>query len=487
MEKKYSSLDFEKIDRWIRNGEHGKARNALLSIRPGDVSRDHLVTLADFGRRVRDPMYSLKTLGKVMRAHLEKAEQATSLEIIAYCKALGKMGLFEEANRWLSLLDPESHKEIHDVQGRMFMVQWNYSSAKTSFKKYLKTLREDDYLAKVTKLNLSASLIGNGDCGEAQEVLNELYERANTGGHKLIQANSLELLAQANILTGNHKEGLEYLEKSLATLGNPSSVYHFYAQKWMWISEWLQRGPEDQALIEKVRGLIQHARENMYFEDVRDLELRLYSGLQDKQGLTHLLFGTVHDSYRKRVREAFQGSEGFPRSYQWKLGQGARRMKVGREQLADTNGLVPSCFQILSMDFYRPISLGFLFSKLYPEEYFDPHHSPARVYRNICRLRKAFPEGSGLEIESSSEGYQLICTGAVEIPVQINREPVSRDQQQVVNLRGIVERRWFTTGEVADEMKVSQRTAQEILKKAKKTYRLETAGQGRATRYRFAG
>lgn len=482
-----SKSHFQEIDLWIRSGDHERARQALLSIKPADVFREQLVELADFGRRVRDPMYSLRVLGKVMRSHLEKTLEAHPKEVLAYSKALVKLGFFEEARRWISALDVDQNPEVQDVFGRMAMVQWNYTSAARSFSLYLKNLPPDSYLTLVTQLNLAASFIGKGEFGRSEEVLNQLLEKARAGGHQLISANCNELLAQASILNGSYQNGLRYLDESVRLLGSGSSVYHFYAEKWKWISEWLNEGSDSQVL--KVRGweLARSAHQKRYWEDVRDIEFRIHSKSQDFEGLTHLLFGTIHESYRQRIRDTYSGPMKFPTSYEWKKGIGRRHKEYSMEELVKGQGLLPSVFKVLTMDFYRPISLGFLFSKIYSGEYFDPHHSPARMYRNICRLRKALPSESGIGVHWDSEGIQLTFEAAVKFPVTINREPVPRDQQQVVSLRSLVERRWFTTGEVAQKMQVSQRTAQELLKRAQKRYKLEKTGQGRATRYRFAG
>jgi hypothetical protein len=63
---------------------------------------------------------------------------------------------------------------------------------------------------------------------------------------------------------------------------------------------------------------------------------------------------------------------------------------------------------LLCRDFYQPLSVVGAFSKLFPDEYFNPNTSPNRVHQFIRRLSNYFrKQGVAFKIDEMTGSYRL--------------------------------------------------------------------------------
>ena len=74
-------VDSSHIEDLIRSGKISEAWSSIKNVRPSDLKRSELLVFADFGRRVQQPMYSLKTLAKVLKSHRDQLDIAVSSNI----------------------------------------------------------------------------------------------------------------------------------------------------------------------------------------------------------------------------------------------------------------------------------------------------------------------------------------------------------------------------------------------------------------------
>lgn len=479
---------FESIDFDIRSGRHKRASSRLREIKIAELSREDLVVLSDFGRRLQDPMFSLKSLGKTFRGVIAGKVEPTDTEIISYSRALVKMGFFNEADRWIQRIADVKRDELLDLQGRKRIAQWDYAGAVYFYKRYVSQLEPSSYSYLVAKLNLSASLVGCSRFDEAITAILSLKELAVKNEHSLIFANACELMAQALILSGDFDQGLSSLKESHEALGQGQSIYSFYLRKWTWVAN-LLKSVGCQSELSRAIQLKQEAEQNQYWEDVRDIDRRLSEVNFSEPIALKLYFGTPHRAYRESIKRELLDGVKIPPVFNFHLGprEGHLKEVLALENCFNPGSRIDSLFKTLTHDFYRPISLGYLFSRLYPDEYFDPHSSPTRVYRLVTRLRKRTIDNFGVDCVWNQEGIRLVSSRPVVIPVEQRQEIRTRQECQVAKMRKVFRQDWFTTKGVSEQLQISQRSAQELLKTAKKKYRVNQQGKGRSTRYRFAG
>ena len=478
------AYDINQIDQLIRQGKQQRAWQILNEIRLVDIARDDLVTFSDFGVRIKRPKYSLAVLSRQMKKHLEKITEARPLEIIAYTKALIKMGLFLEAERWLRKIDQEHQLEVHNLKGRLFLSQWNYRKSTFHMKKYLQGLLPNSYGALVASLNLGAGLIYLKKYDEAIDLLSHTESVAKHQGHRIIAVNTNELLGQAHILSGRQAKGKAYIEASMVLLGKEKNVYHFYGRKWHCLADFLEKGDKETFLVIKNK-LRQEALAAEYWEDVRDLDRRHAYLLQDHQVALKLFFGTYYESYKKDIhRECLQGIE-IPNHYLWQIQEDSSGPLTDMSETLKTLEKPRLLFDALTTDHYRPLATGHLFSVLYPDEFFDPFSSPSRLYRNIRRLRKKMPDG--ITIAVNQNGAFIKALKPMAFDLKIKERLQSNEEHRFQELRCEMKRRWFTTDEVCNLFAMSPRSSQRLIKKISERYKVERAGRGKSQRYRFAG
>ena len=475
---------FKNVDQLIREGQHLKAKSLLNTVKLSEIPRDQLVQVSDFGIRLKDPLFSLKVLARVMKNHHEGIESARPDEIVSYTKALIKMGFFKEAERWMAKLDTTQKHEIHNLKSRLRISQWDYQGAIHSLKRYQSGLKDNPYLLLVNSLNLASALTYVKDYEQATEILQATLEQATRANHKIIIINCHELLGQVCIMSGQFEEGQQHLEKSLTQLGQQKNIYSFYGKKWLWIAR-LNSGNDKGKIISEGHTLRNQAEESGFLEDIRDIDRRLAIATNNRELGLHVYHGTFYKSFKGILKSELFANEEIPHQHIWNLNQiDSKAPRFAVEDLPKRQENPRKIFQVLTLDFYRPLSTGHLFSELFPDEYFDPFSSPTRLYQNIQQLRSSLPEG--LIVNYSQDGVSLGAKKPFQIIVSHNGRN-SNTSPSVRQLRGQMKRSWFTTKDVATVLSISQRSAQRLIKKSSEDYKIESQGQGRTKRYRFAG
>lgn len=477
---------FQKIDHAIKMGEHDKARKALAQIAFSDSSRQELTELADFGRRVRWPLYSLKALSKVMKSCHDNVMNFQDVEIFSYTKALVKLGFFDEALRWMVYINDRNSPEIFDLKGRIQMSQWNYASACFFFERFLTKIDSSDYTYLVARVNLGAAYVGSNQWEKAREHLLETQKVAQAGGHRLIFANCHELLAQASILSGETHKGLTHLEKSAQLLNSNHNIYFYYLRKWKWIADAINKSDADEGL-QLGHQLKEDAILKNYWEDVRHIDKILATHFGQTDLAVKNYFGTRFTAYRDSLKQTCLDLRSLPPNYLWRFSSSTSKKPYVFviEDVAELTVKVKLLFKCLTKDFYRPLPIGYLFTKLYPEESFDPNSSPDRIYRTVARLRKILP--SELSILWNPTGVQLKGQGSISIRIEEETKTTPEKSEKLRILRNQLKRKWFNSQDVAQAMSLSQRSALRLIKEARKSYKVEENGTGRSKRYRFTG
>ncbi|MEO0336687.1 MAG: hypothetical protein AAF202_09840, partial [Pseudomonadota bacterium] len=420
----------------------------------------------------------------LVKSNLETNEILTDDELVVYIRSLVKLGFFEEASRWVEKVNNKSLPELFDIQARMHISQWNYVEAIGPMQQYLESLDSESYSFLVARLNYCACLNGAKRFESSERVLSNTMQMAQSQGQPLIVANCLELLSQAYILSGRFLAGKDCIERSLSFLNQKKSVYRFYAERWRWAAELLQNGPSEK-LKEVERKLREFAVEEGYWESVRDIDRLSAVSSFDTELLIHLYFGSVHAAYREQLLGEALSVTKLPHSYFWSLGGAHSSQQI--ISVDEQNELTPTVrklFDCLKSDFYRPLPLGYLVSKLYPSEHFDPLTTPGRIHKNIGRLRTSLPEG--LSVVWGLEGAYLISQREMRFRIEVLNPSRPALPDPFGELRDRLAGEWFTSSQVSQFLKLSQRTTQRLLSEKLEVCEIVKSGQGRGTRYKFA-
>ncbi len=137
-------------------------------------------------------------------------------------------------------------------------------------------------------------------------------------------------------------------------------------------------------------------------------------------------------------------------------------------------------FHLLS-DFYRPITLASLATRLFPGEFYNPTYTPNRVHQLVKRLRTWIAEHApGLIIEENQGSYRL----SAEAPIVIRTGP-SGSADSIEGLLASLSQREFTTKEFAAMGGFSLSKATRLLNAACANGQVTREGKGARTRFKM--
>lgn len=474
--------EFSKIDHLIKSGRINQAWTNIKKIKISEIPRDNLLVLADLTRRVRQPLYATKILGKIIRNHREKIEEAKTDEILAYCNSLIKLGFFDEAQKWLDKVDSNKHPQVFDLYGRIHATQWNYETASFYFKKWVNSLDPTSYPHLVGQLNLASSLINCGIYEKGHDALENVQRRSKSKS-PLIYGNSLELQAQWHIHKKEFAKAKKSIEDSLSILTG-SSVWEFYARKWKIIID-LEENPEDTSTLNNAESLLTEALTKDYGEGAREIERALALTTKNQDRLLRVYFGTHFSGYRKKITKQWLWPEPIPDTYYCSFHGGTNEHYFDTKNEFKGKQLAGNLFKVLNLDLYRPLPLGFVFNKLYPGEFFDPFHSADRVYAQVKSLRKSLASELGIEVEWHGGSVQLKYQKPIQLYLHKKVKMLTSSEIQVIDLRNHFKKNWFKSSDIKANFNLSGSSTNRLINQAKTIYKLETQGRGRATRYRF--
>ena len=237
------------------------------------------------------------------------------------------------------------------------------------------------------------------------------------------------------------------------------------------------------------------------WETLRDVDRQLGSAFQD-QYLSHkLYFGTPFKAYRQLLGtffSALQPPESFFLCHRWRNQPIGPRLEIrtgeldSKEISIKPGALLHRLLKTLTTDFYRPFSVGTLFSKLFPNEHFHPLFAADRVAQSVKRLSKVFTEyGLPIEVRRLHNEYYLKVTG--DATIHIRQSDLDTETEELKRsfygekLRGVSEDQALSVHDLASVWNTSIRTANRIIKEQSERGVLVKLGSGKNSRYRKAG
>jgi tetratricopeptide (TPR) repeat protein len=505
-----SSLASE-IDLKIRAGQIGEARKSIKLLKIGSIPRSDIVTMANLARRVGMATWGLLLLRPILRSEKPIHPPANVAEKAIYAALLIKVGAVTEALALLKDHQEPNHPDVLLYSSYAYMERWEYGRVIDYLQKYLKCAQVSAYQKAIAKVNLAAALVHEEHHPEALDLLIELRAECQREKWSLLQGNCLEISAQIAIKQ-NKWNMTESLLDEAEKLNAEAHRYQLFIEKWRVIAKLIQN-PKSSAVFAETEQLRAKAISMGAWETHRDLDLHLGMSREDQPLLVKLYFGTPYRSYRRQIEDFFRlRGWTFPNSLLWSFAESSPELSLGTTNETSPQECVLNIYEgakngvalvkagqnlhrlliLLSSDLYRPISIGYVFSQLYPKEFFNPLTSPSRVFHNIKRLRNMFTENKiPIHIMFDKGHSSLKPTGPVGLLLQKNSAltPLSASKlSQLAILKNLKKHfpfRSFSVGDAAQQTSLSPTTIRTILKNALLHRRVYSTGVGRATRYRF--
>lgn len=487
----------------LRSGNREQARAKLLAIKGETPPRSKVVSLAALARRTGMLELALQIMNPIIRPKTKLDTPATPEEVASYGLILLGFGAIQECRTILRSSD-QKNPDVLMAQAFAAIKTWDYTLAMTYLNSYIESPRPSDYLKMVAKVNLAASQIATGEEEQLEagnRLVNEILRETEKQGWSVLNSNAVELSIQIAVQKKDWAKCDNLLRD--ADLKTESSGPHFklFVQKWRAIAE-LMRTDSIENGLGKLRTVRQAARDLGHWETMRDCDFHEAIATKNSLLAQYVYFGTPFQSYQKRLREATSSWLVLPEIYDYRFtvsndSSECRTFQlVNGSERGNPNIQLPIgkslhlALQILVSDFYRPFSIGTLFSNVFPNEHFNPSASPKRVSFIIHRLRTWFEESSiPLDIVSNRDGYRLIANGDYCFEISsIASASSNLNQSMLDRLKAHVRtsrQAELSVHEVASALEISERSARYFLKWATEENLALRTGTGRSIRYRF--
>ena len=371
---------------------------------------------------------------------------------------------------------------------------WDGEGARNYLEQYL-TYDLDSYEGMVGEVNLAAALVQNRSSNEATRLLTHLEQQTREEQRFMLLGNVLELRAQLAIHAKDFPSATELLAESARLLEASHHDSLLFTLKWQAVIG-LHEGVAESEL--RLRGVQQKARKMRLWETVRDCDRHLAVYRQNPELLNRLYYGTPFLAFRKILLSEYPSPNDLGESYDW-IGGGKRKSWDVLIDLGSWEGegmkdhlrpghLIHSLVMVLSADLYSPQKMGTLFGALFPGEYFNPHSSPEKVYKIIQRARCWFDKaGLAVSLEQTAGFYRIRLGDGMAMRLRARDQGSIAKPDKIEHLGAYLHRRFadraFSAKELSEELVVSQRTVNRLLKEAQAEGWVEKSGKGPATRF----
>lgn len=479
-------------DSALRGGNVDQARARVLVLAAGELHRDHLPRVANLCRRVDLPLLGLKLLAPVVGVRKRNWKTARAGEVCEYAALLQKCGATREALWLLERVDSAEAPEVHLHRAYCHFRNWDSVSAHEALQHFLSS-DLSPYLQAIGSVNLAAALVGQGRRQEARELINEHLELAQGNGFYRLQANMLEIRSQTHVEDRDFKSAHLDLEAAADLCRNNMGVEKLFVQKWQAVLAAVELGQ-----TEKLRLYRADAVGLKHWESVREADRYLLRVEFERERFDHLYFGSAAPIYRENLKREHTSVKIAPH-YLFGQGEGPilnldTLALASPLKLSHPSSKVSSLLHILCSDFYRPFSVGQIFSELFRGENFDFVNSYHRVQQMIYRLRNWLEQNElPVAIREVDSMYRFEVTGPLRVLIREQHEPVDTMTARLQALRALLVSKnsnrngpiEFTSNEVCRTLRFSPSTFTALMKSAIEANQVIRIGSGRSTKYRF--
>ena len=475
----------------VREGRASEAQIKLKKIRRAKLPRPLAWKAASLARRVNLDNLAVSILNPIVRPGRKHFLHATAQEKAEYAQCLTKIGAPEEALAILKGIR-EPLPDVWKFQAAALIAEWNYDKAIPLLARYIECGEVEPYQIIVAKVNMASALVYERQFGQASEILEHLLEETQNNQYTLLHGNSLELAAQSAIFQKQWSAAAEFLSRAERVLFGTGTLDEFFVMKWRAILT-LSQDSENSKTLSRLHRVGKEARERGHWETIRDCDRIEALITHNKSLLTHVYFGTPHESFRKWLCVDSEPNATFMAEYLWTLHSGKEAsifdLKTGRiegslRKHLEVGDTLHQLFIALCRDFYRPCRLPALHYQLYPNEFYNPVTSPNRVYQVMNRMRK-WIKVNRLPIEISEEWGHYWLTANRPFRIRItDRSKLGKIEPLILDtLQSSFGNQPFSVSQASEALSVSIPTALRRLSQAVSQGSLVRVGKGPGTKY----
>lgn len=502
--KKEFADQIQEWERLIRSGQGDRASREIAEVNTAKVSRHVVARFANVARRADQSGKAVRVLYPIVRGDQTNVADATPEEKLEYAASLLNLGSELEAGALAESVPAELHPYAYLVQAFACFRSWEYAAALPLLRRYI-DVSEELYQSKIARVSLVAALMFTQQNEEARTEIKSLKEDLAKEQANLLLANVFEMEAQIELREQNFTRSRELLDESLALLSSSSSRSWIYSQKWKTVIDLKEAySKSDLAIREAATNAMEQLREDAAkrseWETLRECDFHLGIARKDPYLLNKAYYGTPHFQYRKMMEmefpDSFEVQDYFcfgplvenPRSHQLfhlERGEclnGDRPLKQGQ--------VVHRLLKVLASDFYHPFALATLFSRMFPDDFFNPDSAPDRIYQAVKRFRQWCEEEKvPFLVDSECDHYQLGFSG--DLVLIIPQTTLQRGQGlgfQDYRLESLFRQfhaKEFSAKDAANHLETSSRTINRLLKDAMGEGHVVSIGAGAQKRYKI--
>lgn len=462
----------QQCEEWVRTGESQKIAQTLSRLPQRDMPRRWRLPLANCARRAGLYYVGLRLLSPILKT------APGDEELAEYGVLLQKIGSLREALSVLEKLDGEKLPEVWLYRCFCLFQMWDYEAARPLLQKYVSHREVNGYARLIGKVNLAAIHVWTGS-SEALPLLEEILAEGERQGLTRLQGNALELMAQIYIKQEQWSEAEAKLARAGALLAQDFSLDYFFVRKWSAVIAAVSSGDATPLL-----NFRREAMERRHWPTVREVDFHLLKIKRDEALFNRLYFGTPYAGYRRRLRQHFPE---FAIPMQFTLGSGPSTLNLmsgefdGR-QVLKPGGALHRFAACLLKDFYRPQSLGAVYSEVFPREVFNVFSSPNRIHQLAKKLRQL---GLPFELHNDQGTYSLQLRAGLQVRLWESARGSSVEEARLQQLQQIFAEQWFSAREARERLSLPITTLNRMLSFGLKQGLLRKTGAGAQVRYQF--
>lgn len=485
---------YQEVDDLLRSGRVSEAKDKLQELTLKNVPRANRERMAYLFNRVGLFDSGIRLLSPIIHAQTTQPP-ASSREKITYAMLLIKIGALDETHRILDSLKDQL-PEVHLCRGFALQANWDYANAATQLELFIEQTDTTPYEIAIAKVNLLSCLISSNQHAKANALIDSLFVEFKNQGWSLLHKNLQELSSQLAASRSDLHTARMELQIAKRSFFRDDSLWDFLIAKGTAFVD-LRINPGDPEARQKLEEVRQRAIEIPHWETVRECDRILGVVTKDSNLLKKVYFGTPYSAYRDRLKAECPWLEVSTSTYVHGSGTRVFDLKTGAcaqdEKLSlKTGSALHRCLLALCSDLYRPVFTGQLYSRVFPQEHYDPVTSHNRIASVIGRLRAWLKENNvAIEIRLDDRFANLVWNHDTDFAVSYSDHQeatalsLTKEELQLNRLREAVLDREFALSELMAILEISKPTALKLTNEALGQGLISRHGTARYVVYKF--
>jgi len=498
-------MTLQDIQDLVRRGRIGSAQRELNLLKTRNLARDERLKAAQVAREADFPGKVIEILHPVIRpSGRGKPFIASPEEKSEYAIALVYLGLTGEARALLKNTAVSGQPRVAQAEAFSYFRDGDFKTALQITSEALRSkskLRDNERYEQLIDYGLSllhgrANRYRQPDHDECRKVFSNLLAEIDGKGFNVVRIFALFGIAISHLYERNWAEcdrGLDVAEALLQNSGfNLSSSILLMWRCLAGLGRAIDRGEKTAPFRWSLATLRERYIKSGRAGYARACDYDAAILLGDTRTLERMYFDVSQDCYRAHIEAQLEAFGARVPDYHDRA-MGARKAKPVRAvDLLDVEQL--KCYGLkqgqlphriltaLASDIYDRPNLVHLFGLAFPNEFFHPDSSPAKVEQGLFRLRQALKAcRAPLVIWQENGLFRLETASAVTLRFYRTGE-LAAFQSRV---RAAFGDRGFSSTAFAKAFKLPERTSKHRLRQACVNGWLVRSRHGRATRYRL--